>query len=175
MLLAAGQGAEAENVVAQMIAANPDSLDALLRRAEFRRSRGQWDEALSDCEQAAKVDAKSLLPGVVRASILAARGDYSRAIAETEAVLQGARPSGQLLYAAAAVFSLSAGTADKTASPDAGQQHIQRAVELLAQALGYLDLNYQAVNRILVEPALAPLHRHAKMRELLPVLTHVAE
>jgi hypothetical protein len=122
------------------------------------------------------VDAKSPLPAVAGAAVLAARGESAKAIAETEAVLKSARASGQLLHAAATVFSVSAASEQKSGGGgDAAQQHTQRAAELLAQALAYLDLNYQAVNRILVDPSLAALRQHAKMRELLPVLNQISE
>src|SRR5262249_3452736 len=54
ILLANAKSDEAEKTIDRMLAANPDSLDALLRRAEFRRSRGQWDKAIADCDEAAK-------------------------------------------------------------------------------------------------------------------------
>ena len=35
---------------------------------------------------------------------------------------------------------------------------------------GFLDLNYQTYNRILIDPALEPIRQHPRMLELLPAL-----
>lgn len=167
-----GKPDDAEPVFGQLMAANPDSFRAYLRRAEFQRSRGKWDEALADCDRAAQLDPKSPLAALVRASIRAARGEFREGIADAEKVLQAASPDGQLHASAASVFSLASQTAEKSGDSELARQYADRAASLLAETMekGFLDLNFQAFNRFLVDPALAPIRQHPKVLELLPVL-----
>jgi tetratricopeptide (TPR) repeat protein/tRNA A-37 threonylcarbamoyl transferase component Bud32 len=62
ILLKQGKADQATDAYDRMVAADPGSAEALLRRAEFRRDRGRFDEALADCNAAARLDGESVLP-----------------------------------------------------------------------------------------------------------------
>jgi tetratricopeptide (TPR) repeat protein len=164
-----GQPDQVENCYERMVAADPESAAAHLRRAEFQRDRKQFAAALADCDQASRLAPDSVLPALVRASIHATHGDPSRAVTEAEGILQKAPANdGHVLYAAACVWSLASGAAAGSA-PDEAKRHADRAAALLADGLdkGFHDLNYQEHNRMFDDPALAPLRSHARFRELL--------
>jgi tetratricopeptide (TPR) repeat protein len=143
-----------------------------LRRAEFRRGVGAWDAAAADCDQAARLDPKSPLAALVRASIRAGRGEFRQAVEDAETALKAARPDGNVHYAAACVWSLAARAAQEGGESELAMQYADRAAALLGDAFekGSLDLNFQAFNRMLVDPALEPIRRHPLVLELLPVL-----
>jgi tetratricopeptide (TPR) repeat protein len=165
-----GQTDQARDCYERMVAAWPESAQAYLRRAEFRCLRGQFTEALTDCEQAARLAPSSVIPALIRAGVEAARGDHRRAVAEAEQILQKAPVhDGHVLYAAACVWSLSARAAAGD-SPYQAKEYVDRALTLLAQTLdkGFHDLNYQEHNRMIDDPALAPLQQQTRFRELLP-------
>jgi hypothetical protein len=108
----------------------------------------------------------------VRASIRAARGEYRQAIEDAEAVLRQSRHDGQLQCIAACVWSLASGAAKESGDAELAAQYADRAAAFLAETMekGFLDLNFQAYNRMLVDPALAPIRQHPRVLELLPVL-----
>jgi len=155
-----------------MMTANAGSFRACLRRAEFHRSCSRWDQALKDSERAAGRDPKSPLPSLVRASIRAGRGEFRQAVEDAERVLRTARPDGQLFYTAACVWSLASQAAQQQGDAKLARQFADRAAAFVADTLkkGSLDLNFQAYNRLLIDPALAPIRRHPIVVELLPVL-----
>ncbi|HMF16932.1 MAG TPA: tetratricopeptide repeat protein [Gemmataceae bacterium] len=144
-----------------LLSADKKSGTAYLRRAEFLRSRGHFTDALSDCTQAARLLGGSCLPELVRSSILAAQGQHQEAIKAAESVLKGApKDDGPVLYAAAAVWSLAASSAQRdtdSKSRDLSNNYLSRAVLLLQQAFdkGFHDFSYQEHNRMLDDPALA--------------------
>ena len=163
---------QARDCYERMVATNPEAPEAYLRRAEYRRNRGQFAEASADCARAAKLDPKSTLPGLVQASIHAAQGEHSRAIADAENLLKNAPAAdGHAHYAAACVWSLASRAAATRDDKEQARRCADRALEHLAEALGkcFHDLNYQEHNRIADDPALAPLHQHARFRELVPL------
>jgi tetratricopeptide (TPR) repeat protein/tRNA A-37 threonylcarbamoyl transferase component Bud32 len=154
----------------QMVAANPDSAAVYLRRAEFRRGRQQFAAALADCDEAGRRDKESVLPGLVRAGVEAARGDPERAVQEAEGLLKkGPADDGHVLYAAACVWSLAAKAAAKSGSEARAKQYADRAADLLAETLdkGFHDLIYEEHNRMADDPALAAVRQHPRVRELL--------
>jgi tetratricopeptide (TPR) repeat protein len=166
-----GRSAQARDCYAAMVAAAPDSPAAHLRRAEFRRDQHQFADALADCDQAARLAPHSVLPALVRAGVQAARGDYRRAVALAQGVLEKAPANdGHVLYAAACTWSLAAQAAARDAPNHETheKEYAERALSLLAETLdkGFQDLNYQEQNRILDDPALTPLHRQPRFREL---------
>jgi tetratricopeptide (TPR) repeat protein/tRNA A-37 threonylcarbamoyl transferase component Bud32 len=154
-----------------MVAADPKSATAYLRRAAYRRNHQQFAQALADCDEASRHDPASVLPGLVRASIEAARGDHARAVAEAERLLQkGPADDGHVLYAATCVWSLASQVA--AAQPDGkevSQRYADRAVGLLAETLdkGFHDLLYEEHNRMIDDPALAGIRQHPRFQELL--------
>ena len=162
----------ADPIIAQMMTANANAFRALLRRAEFLRSCNRWDDALKDCDQAAKLEPKSPLPDLVRASIRAARGEFRQAVQDAEKVMQALRPDGHALVAAACVWSLACQAATKNGEMELAQEYADRAAVHVADAMlkGFLDLNYQAYNRMLIDPALAPIRQHPRVLEIFPVL-----
>jgi tetratricopeptide (TPR) repeat protein len=145
---------------------------AHIRRAETRRNLGQWDEALHECEEAAKLDPKSPLPVLTRLSVVAARGEYKQAVTEAEALLAASPPDGNARYAAACVWSLASDAAAAAGQADLAKQYVDRAAGLIADIFSksFLEMNFQAFNRLLEDPALAAARRHPTVRELLPVL-----
>ena len=168
-----GKPDEAVACYDQMVA-RVASARAFLRRAEFRRNRGQFTEALADCAEAARREPKLLLVDLVRASIDAGRGHHHEAVADTERLLAvTATRDGQLLYAAACVFSLAArGAAADKDNADARRRtklYVERAIALLAETLdkGFHDLIYPEHNRMAEDPALAPIRDEPRARDLL--------
>src|SRR5262249_23118625 len=53
----------------RLVAAAPDSAWAYLRRAEYRRDQGSYDEALADCDQAERLKSGWAVAALVRASV----------------------------------------------------------------------------------------------------------
>jgi tetratricopeptide (TPR) repeat protein len=165
-----GQPEQARECYKRLLAADPNSASARLRRAEYFRNHKQFDEALADCDEAARLDKDSVLPGLVRAGILAARGDDATAVAVAERLLRQATPGdGHVLYAAACVWGLAAQAAG--ARPDgkeAAKRYGDRAADLLTETLdrGWHDLQYEEHNRMPDDPALASLRQHPRVREL---------
>lgn len=165
---------EARQCYEQMIAADPNSAEAYRRRAEFRRNQGEYDPALADCDLAAQKDPKSFLPALVRASVTAARGDYVAATKAAEQILpQAPADNGQVLYAAAAVWSLATQAAaretDQSDASERAKQLSDRGASLLSEVLGKCvnDLNYQEYNRIPYDPAIAAIRQHPSIQPLL--------
>src|SRR5581483_7355023 len=163
---------EAKACCDQLLAADPNSAMAHLRRAEFRRDHGQFDPALEDCDQAARLDPASALPELVRASVEATRGRHREAVERAEAALKKApADDGRVLYAAAGVWSLASRAVAEASGPDAvlAKVYADRAATLLAAALdkGFHDLSFPEHNRMTGDPALAPVRLHPKVRELL--------
>jgi tetratricopeptide (TPR) repeat protein len=161
-----GQPAQAAECLDRLAAAAPESEWSYLRRAEFRRDRGEYDAALTDCDRAARLKPGSAVPALVRASVVAARGGAA-AVAEAErALAQAPKDDGHVLYTAACVWSLAS-----RAAPDRGEagRHAERAAALLAEALdrGFHDLSYPEHNRMADDPALAPIRHLPRVRDLL--------
>jgi tetratricopeptide (TPR) repeat protein/tRNA A-37 threonylcarbamoyl transferase component Bud32 len=151
----------------RMVAANPESALVYLRRAEFLRNRGEFEAALDDCRQAADKGPDSALPALVRAGITAARGQHREAVAEAERALEKApKDDGHVLYAAACVWSLASRAASEA---DQAQRYADRAAELLADVLGkgFHDLIFPEHNRMIEDPALAPIRQRPKVNDLL--------
>jgi serine/threonine protein kinase/tetratricopeptide (TPR) repeat protein len=158
----------------KLVAANPDLATAYLRRAAFRRAHGEFDAALEDCAQARKKDTKSVLPGLVEASILAARGADEEAVRKAEPLLaQAPDGDGQALYAAACVWSLAARAAaarpDKKQAAELVKRYTDRAAAFLDKCLdkGFHDLLFPEHNRMAEDPALEPVRQHARVSDLL--------
>jgi len=82
------------------------------------------------------------------------------------------RHDGHLQYAAACVWSLASHAAQESGEADLAGQYADRAMEYLSDTVqkGFLELNFQAYNRMLIDPALAPVRQHPRMLELFPVL-----
>jgi tetratricopeptide (TPR) repeat protein len=158
----------------KLVAANPGSATAYLRRAAFRRAHGEFDAALADCALARKQDSKSVLPGLVEASVAAARGADEEAVAKAEPLLaQAPNGDGQALYAAACVWSLAARAAaarpDKKQAAELVKRYSDRAAALLQDCFdkGFHDLIYPEHNRMAEDPALEPVRRHPQVSDLL--------
>jgi tetratricopeptide (TPR) repeat protein/tRNA A-37 threonylcarbamoyl transferase component Bud32 len=164
-----GEPAKARECLDQLVAANPRSLAAYLRRGRFLRDQGQLKAASKDVQQAAECDPRSVLPGLLQASIRAAQGDVG-AVAEAERILDRAgQENGQVLYAAVQVWSLASAAAARAGKPDLARQYADRAVALLAETLdtGFHDLIYPEHNRMLDDPALESIRQHPQGRKLL--------
>jgi tetratricopeptide (TPR) repeat protein/tRNA A-37 threonylcarbamoyl transferase component Bud32 len=157
----------------KLVAANSDSAQAYLRRAAFRRAHGEFGAALEDCARAQKKDPKSVLPGLVEASILAARGADGEAVAMAEPLLARAPSDGQVLYTAACVWSLASRAAasrpDKKEAAELAKRYTERAATLLQECLdkGFHDLLYPEHNRMAEDPALEPVRQHPWVSDLL--------
>jgi len=158
----------------KLVAANADSAPAYLRRAAFRRAHGDFDAALEDCTRARQKDPKSVLPGLVEASILAARGEDEEAVRKAEPLLsQAPSGDGQVLYTAACVWSLAARAAaarpDKKRSAELVERYTDRAANLLQECLdkGFHDLLYPEHNRMTEDPAMGPVRQNPRVRDLL--------
>jgi tetratricopeptide (TPR) repeat protein/tRNA A-37 threonylcarbamoyl transferase component Bud32 len=162
-----GHKEQARQCLDQLVKAAPQSAWAYLRRAQYRRDQAKYDAALDDCARAARLGPSGrAVPALVRASVLAARGQRSVALAEAERALEKApRHDGHVLYAAACVWSL----ASRGAAPVDAQRFGERAAALLAEALdrGFHDLIYPEHNRMADDPALAPIRQHPRVRDLL--------
>ena len=146
----------------KMLAGHPGSAEVHLRRAEFFRDLGRWDQALLEADRAAKLDSERgpTLAGLVRAGILAARGEAGPAVEQAESLLKSAPiVDGPILYSAACVWSLASKAAASDGDPSKAASVADRASKLLAEALskGYHDFNYQEKNRMSEDPALAPI------------------
>src|SRR5262249_39080300 len=113
----------------------------------------------------------SALPALVRAGVEATRGRHQEAVVEAEKALQQAPKQGRVLRAAACVWSLAAGAASRAGPAGArlAQQYADRAVALLAEALGrgFHDLSYPEHNRLADDPALAQIRQLPRVRALL--------
>jgi tetratricopeptide (TPR) repeat protein len=162
----------ADECYEKLVAANPDSIFAYLRRAEYHRAHGRFDAALQDCTRARQKDAKSVLPGLVEASVLAARGNFAEAVDKAEPLIgQGPKDDGHLLYTAACVWSIAADAAAKSTSggQEAAKHYADRAVGLLQQCLdkGFNDLFYHEHNRMADDPALKAIVRDPRVQALL--------
>ncbi len=158
----------------KLVAVNPKSGRAYLRRAEYRRAQGQFDAARADCARARDKDPKSLLPGLLQASILAAQGSAEQAVAEAEALLaQAPKGDGQILYTAACTWSLASQAAaahtDKAKAAVLTKRYADRAAALLAECLdkGFHDLIYPEHNRMVDDPALEPIRRDPRVSDLV--------
>jgi tetratricopeptide (TPR) repeat protein len=161
-----GQPEKAAGCLDRLVAAAPDSEWAYLRRAEYRRDQGNYDEALADCDRTEQLKPGWALAALVRASVVAARGQ-PRAMAEAERALEKApKHDGHVLYTAACAWSLASRT---TADPADARRAADRATDLLAEALdkGFHDLNFSAHNRMADDPALAPIRKLPRVRDLL--------
>ena len=174
VLDAQGKDDEARVCYEDLVTSQPSSIAALLERAQDRRNHGRYDDALADCDAAAKLDAKSVLPGLARASIVAARGDHVAAVAEAENLLAAAPANdGHVLWAAARVWSLASAAANAESgdakSAELAKSYADRAADLLATALtrGFHDLLYPEHNRLPLDPALAAVRHHPRVEELL--------
>jgi len=163
---------QADQLLERLVSANSDSSAAYLRLADLRRAQGRWEDALRAGAQAARLDPKSRLPALSQASVLAARGDYEAAVAAAEPVLRAApRRDGELLYAAACVYGLASTAARMRGNEALAAQYRERGAALLVEAIqSVLDLDYQAVNRIAWDPALAALRSDPRVQERLPIL-----
>jgi tetratricopeptide (TPR) repeat protein/tRNA A-37 threonylcarbamoyl transferase component Bud32 len=158
----------------EMVAADPDSAAVYIRRAEHLRNVGKYEAACADCDRAASLDAKSLLPPLVRASIDACQGKPANAIAAVNTVFKK-EPAldGNCIYAAACVWSLASKAfqeaGEQAAAAGQSAQAVEKAATLLAEAWekGFLDLSYQQYNRTADDPALAPIMDHPTVRQLL--------
>ena len=158
----------------KLVAATPNSAIAYMRRAAYRRSHGEFESAREDCVRARAKDPKSLLPGMVEANILAAQGSAEEAVDKTEKLLaQAPKGDGQILYTAACTLSLASRAAatlpDKEKAAELAKQYARRAAELLAECLdkGFHDLSYPEHNRMIDDPALEPVRKSPRIRDLL--------
>jgi tetratricopeptide (TPR) repeat protein/tRNA A-37 threonylcarbamoyl transferase component Bud32 len=162
-----GRPGKAAEYLDRLVKDAPESEWAYLRRAEYRRDRGDHDAALEDCERAARLKPDWAVPPLVHASVEAARGRTAAAVAEAERALEKApKYDGHVLYTAACVWSLASRAADE---PDQARRYADRAAGLLAEALGkgFLDLSFPEHNRLADDPALAPIRGDARVRDLI--------
>jgi tetratricopeptide (TPR) repeat protein/tRNA A-37 threonylcarbamoyl transferase component Bud32 len=157
-----------------LVAANPDSAQAYLRRAVYRRDHREFEAAREDCVRARAKDPKSLLPGLVEASILAAHGAAEEAVTRAETLLaQAPKGDGQILYTAACTWSLASRAAaalpDKDKATELTKRYADRAAALLAECLdkGFHDLIYPEHNRMIDDPALEPIRNDPRVRNLV--------
>ena len=155
-----------------LVKADPAGPRGYLHRAEFLRDTREFPAALADCEQAERTGADPVLLSLTRASIAAARGDYSSTTAETERLLKVEHfppHDGHVLYAAACVFSLASRAAITAGEAARAEALADRGTSLLAEALekGFHDLNYQEQNRMNDDPALEPIRARPQVRALL--------
>jgi len=162
-----GDPAKAAACFEQLMTATGGSKWALLRRAEYRRDRGDFDAAAADCDRAARIAPTWALPALVHASVQAAHGKPLLAVTEAERVLEKApKQDGHVLYAAACVWSLAAGACK---DPAERKRYADRAADLLTEALdiGYHDLIYPEHHRMADDAALAPIRELPRVRDLL--------
>ncbi len=97
-----GERAKAKECLDSLVIAAPESMWSFIRRAEWRRDHSDFDAALADCGQAAKLAPASAVPALVQASIAAARGDIGAATAAAERALEKApADDGHVLFTAA--------------------------------------------------------------------------
>jgi tetratricopeptide (TPR) repeat protein len=159
----------------RMVKANPISPDVHLRLAEFYRDLGRWDQALNEVHQARSLNSERgpALAELLRASIVAAQGDYRVATTQVESILQQAgRTDGKMLYAAASALSLASRSATMADDSIRAKALGDRATELLQATLnqGYHDINYQEQERMIVDPSLEPIRSRPEVRRLLSFL-----
>src|SRR5439155_22651760 len=96
------QPARAKECYDKLVASAPEAARVYLRRAEYRRDRGDFAGALADCATAGRKEPGSALPALVQASVEAARGRDREAVAQAEQALKKAPlHDGRALYAAA--------------------------------------------------------------------------
>jgi tetratricopeptide (TPR) repeat protein/serine/threonine protein kinase len=165
-----GKPDQARQCLDQLVKANPQALEVYVRRGRFLRDQGLLDEARKDAEQAARCDAKSVLPALLHASITAASGDPDAAVAQSErAMLTAPKNDGQVLYSAVQVWSLASAAAARAGKMDLARRYADRAAEYLAQVLdkGYGDLLYSEHTRMSDDPALEAIGQHPKARDLI--------
>jgi serine/threonine protein kinase/tetratricopeptide (TPR) repeat protein len=167
-----GKPQDAKACYDQLVAADPRSAVAYLRRAEFRRDNKEFELALADCAEAAKLSTEKTLPELVTASVEAASGRYREAVARAEAALKNAPPNdGHVLYAAACVWSLASGAAaaDGPKTEELANDYADRAASSLAATLdkGFHDLLYPEHNRMADDVALDPVRQHPQVCDLL--------
>jgi tetratricopeptide (TPR) repeat protein/tRNA A-37 threonylcarbamoyl transferase component Bud32 len=163
-----GQKALAAECLDRLVAAAPESEWAYLRRAEYRRNRGEYESALADCDAAARLKPGWVVPALVRASVESARGRPGPAVTDAERALAKApRDDGHVLVTAACVWSLASRAAG---DPAEGKRFADRAAAFLTQALdkGFHDLLYPEHNRLADDPTLAPIRQLPPLRDLLP-------
>jgi serine/threonine protein kinase/tetratricopeptide (TPR) repeat protein len=157
----------------RMIKADSASAAVYLYRAEFLRSHGDYDAALADCDLAAKIDPKSVIPEFVRAGIIAAQGKPEQAVKDLDQLLKGAPPQdGKVLYAAACAWSLAAQAAAKSADRAVAAlapEYAARGAKLLAEVEGacFHDLQYPEHNRMAWDPALEGIRGLPEVQKLL--------
>jgi hypothetical protein len=86
--------------------------------------------------------------------------------------LAAAKPDGHALLAAASVWGLASSAAAADEETSLAAQYADRAAALLIEATekSFLDVNYQAFNRLAIDPALAAIRQHPSVLELLPSL-----
>jgi tetratricopeptide (TPR) repeat protein len=162
-----GQREKAVACLDRLVSAAPESKWAFIRRAEFRRDSGNLEGAEADCKQAAKLAPGWSVPKLVEASVTAARGNASAAVAQAEAALsKSPSDDGHVLYAAACVWSLAAKAAKES---NEGARYKKKAADFLTKTLnvGFHDLIYPEHNRIAEEPALARIRELPTVRDLL--------
>ena len=146
----------------KMLASNPDSAEGRLRRAEYFRDLGRWDQAMAMADRVAKLDSERgpTLAGLLRSGVRAARGEAGPAVEQAESLLKSTpNPDGPILYTAACVWSLASRAAASSGDPSKASALADRAAKLLGEALslGFHDFNYQEKNRMVEDPALAPI------------------
>jgi eukaryotic-like serine/threonine-protein kinase len=169
-----GKPGEAKACLDRLVAADPGSARAYLRRAECLRNHKEFDSAPADCDRAARLDPKSPLPDLVRAGVLAARGEHRAGVELAERALERApKDDGQVLYAASCAWSLASGAVAADPGAPGGRElarrYADRAAGLLAQTLdrGFHDLIYPEHNRMAEDPALGPIRHLPRVRELI--------
>lgn len=170
-----GEPDKARQCLNQLVEANPKSATTYLQRGRFLRDQGLFDEAWQDSERARECNAASVLPALLQASITAARGDPTAAVTVAEDALsqapqvRGQVVDGQVLYAAVQVCSLACAAATRAGRAELAQRCTDRAVELLTRTMekGYQDLNYPEHNRMMDDPALEAIRKHAEASELI--------
>jgi serine/threonine protein kinase/predicted Zn-dependent protease len=170
-----GDSAAAAAALDRMVELSETSA-AYLRRGEFLSDSGRFDRAYADCDRAAEIEKKanetSILPALLKTSIRAAQGEVVEATAEADRLIKTAKiPDGRALVAAAQTFGIAAKSINSTNNHNKSSQtsYADRGAELLALALtkGFHDLDYQELERILEDPALAAIRDRPAVAELL--------
>jgi serine/threonine-protein kinase len=141
---------------------------ALTGRASILTELGRFTEAVSDWDRALELEEG---PGrstvrLLRARTLARAGDHARATAEAEELSAGKEVGGAVLYSAACLYALSAGSGPP--DPKRRDGHAARAILLLrrAQAAGYFQ-SATSVESLAKEPDLAGLRARPDFQALL--------